>query len=277
MIRLTKLRRHLTFANVLSVVALFIALGGASYAAINLPKNSVGTKQLKGNSVGKKQLKRKSVVSSKVKDRSLLAKDFKPGQLPTGAIGATGPQGSQGQPGPTGPQGFSGDQGDPGPTGPQGNQGQAGPTGPQGLTGPTGPQGLIGDLGPTGPAGPTEGTATPFTADPKWATPAGQDFDTTLAGQAFVTMSVPMLNVECDGGPSWRAWLEVDDVPVPGNLIDGLPNGVDLYGLTFSGVTASSLAPGSHTATAAFTCHPFDVGAGFYLSPSGVSAVVLGG
>ena len=32
---------------IVAVVALIIALGGTSYAAINLPKNSVGSKQLK--------------------------------------------------------------------------------------------------------------------------------------------------------------------------------------------------------------------------------------
>lgn len=45
------MRPRLTFANVLSVLALFIALGGASYAAIKLPKNSVGAKQIKKNAV----------------------------------------------------------------------------------------------------------------------------------------------------------------------------------------------------------------------------------
>ena len=39
-------RSHLSFANVISVIALFVALGGASYAAVTLPKNSVGAKQI---------------------------------------------------------------------------------------------------------------------------------------------------------------------------------------------------------------------------------------
>ncbi|HNC06594.1 MAG TPA: hypothetical protein PLS38_09865, partial [Solirubrobacterales bacterium] len=51
------------FANVVALVALFIALGGVSYAAIQIPKNSVGTKQLKKNAVN----------SAKVRNRSLLA------------------------------------------------------------------------------------------------------------------------------------------------------------------------------------------------------------
>jgi len=80
-------RKRLTFANVVSCLALFVALGGASYAAINLPKNSVGSKQLKKN----------SVTSAKVKNHSLKAVDFKAGQLPAGR---EGPQGPTGEPGP---------------------------------------------------------------------------------------------------------------------------------------------------------------------------------
>ncbi len=56
---------------VISVIALFVALGGASYAAIKIPKNSVGTKQLKNRAVN----------SNKVRDGSLLLRDFKSGQV----------------------------------------------------------------------------------------------------------------------------------------------------------------------------------------------------
>jgi hypothetical protein len=37
------LRRHLTYANVVASLALFLALGGAAFAATQLPRNSVGT------------------------------------------------------------------------------------------------------------------------------------------------------------------------------------------------------------------------------------------
>ena len=76
----------LTYANVVATISLFIALGGASYAAIRVPKNSVGTKQLKKNAVGAKQLKKgavgveqlgaNAVVGSKVADGSLGAADI---------------------------------------------------------------------------------------------------------------------------------------------------------------------------------------------------------
>jgi hypothetical protein len=45
------LRGKLTFSNVIACVALFVALGGASYAAFQLPRNSVGAKHLKKGAV----------------------------------------------------------------------------------------------------------------------------------------------------------------------------------------------------------------------------------
>ncbi len=65
------------------MIALFVALSGASYAAIKLPINAVGTAQIKKD----------AVTSTKVKDGSLLAGDFKAGQLPAGAKGDTGQRG----------------------------------------------------------------------------------------------------------------------------------------------------------------------------------------
>jgi hypothetical protein len=44
-------------AFVISVIALFVALGGTSYAAVHLPSNSVGTKQLKKNAVTSAKIK----------------------------------------------------------------------------------------------------------------------------------------------------------------------------------------------------------------------------
>lgn len=52
------------------MVALFVALGGSSYAALTLPKNGVGSKQIKNN----------AVTSKKVKPGSLLTSDFKASQ-----------------------------------------------------------------------------------------------------------------------------------------------------------------------------------------------------
>jgi len=83
-------------ATIIATCALLVALGGSGYAISQLPKNSVGTKQLKTG----------AVTSAKVKDGSLLARDFKAGQVPTGLRGERGAQGERGPAGPAeGPAG----------------------------------------------------------------------------------------------------------------------------------------------------------------------------
>ena len=44
-------------ATFIALVALFVALGGSSYAALRLPRNSVGGKQLKRNAVASPKVK----------------------------------------------------------------------------------------------------------------------------------------------------------------------------------------------------------------------------
>ena len=88
-------RPRATFANVVSCLALFVALGGASYAAVALPKNSVGAKQIVAGAID----------NSKIKKGSLLASAFKSGQLRAGAQGPAGTQGAKGDTGPQGPPG----------------------------------------------------------------------------------------------------------------------------------------------------------------------------
>jgi len=87
-------------ALVVAIVALVMSMAGAGYAAIHLPKNSVGHAQLKRN----------AVTTTNVKDHTLLARDFKKGQLPSGGgkTGKTGPRGHTGRTGKTGPQGPPG-------------------------------------------------------------------------------------------------------------------------------------------------------------------------
>jgi hypothetical protein len=90
-------------ATAISLVALFVALGGTSYAVA-----TIGSAQVKNNSLTSSDIKNNTVGSTDVKNNSLLAKDFKAGQLVAGAPGAagpTGPQGPKGDTGATGPQG----------------------------------------------------------------------------------------------------------------------------------------------------------------------------
>jgi hypothetical protein len=62
-------------AMVVACIALSVALGGTSYAAIKLPKNSVGTKQLKKNAVIGPKLKANAVTGAKVAGNSLTGAD----------------------------------------------------------------------------------------------------------------------------------------------------------------------------------------------------------
>ena len=167
-----RLLGHLSYGNVVGTLALFIALGGVSYAAVKLPAHSVGTKQLKTG----------AVTSDKVRDGSLRKRDFDEQQLPrgedgnpgangkdglngfNGAPGAKGESGAAGPKGDTGPAAAAGAPGADGPEGPAGTNGAdgaegptgpAGPTGATGATGPTGATGATGPIGPMGPAGPT--------------------------------------------------------------------------------------------------------------------------
>jgi len=82
------------YANVTATLALIIALGGTSYAAIVLPANSVGSKQLKKRAVTNSKLRPNAVTSATVRNGSLRARDFKAGQLPTGQAGPAGPAGA---------------------------------------------------------------------------------------------------------------------------------------------------------------------------------------
>jgi hypothetical protein len=52
--------------NTIALLALFIALGGTTYAATALPKNSVGTKQLKKNAVTAVKIKKSAITNAKI-------------------------------------------------------------------------------------------------------------------------------------------------------------------------------------------------------------------
>ena len=107
------LRRRLSYANVIATLALFIALGGSSYAAIkvtgaNVKDGSLTGKDVRDASLAGQDLKKDAVTSREVRDGSLLAADFAPGQAPAGA---QGPKGDKGDPGEKGERGEKGDRG----------------------------------------------------------------------------------------------------------------------------------------------------------------------
>jgi Collagen triple helix repeat (20 copies) len=84
----------------LALLALFVVLGGTSYAAVNaLPKNSVGSKQVINGSLQTLDLSKKARAA------------LKGNRGPRGFTGAPGAQGAQGTRGPTGPGGAAGSPG----------------------------------------------------------------------------------------------------------------------------------------------------------------------
>jgi hypothetical protein len=87
-------RPRLTYANVMSSIAVFVALGGTSYAVTSLPHNSVGAKQIRRSAVGSSEIKNGAVHLADI------AKTTR-----TGLRGAKGDQGAQGPTGATGAPG----------------------------------------------------------------------------------------------------------------------------------------------------------------------------
>jgi hypothetical protein len=59
-------RRRPSASLVISVIALFVALGGVGYAAVQIPANSVGNSQLKNNAVSNSKIKNNSVNYKKI-------------------------------------------------------------------------------------------------------------------------------------------------------------------------------------------------------------------
>ena len=78
------LRRLPSPAMVVACIALAVALGGTSYAAIKLPRNSVGTNQLQKNAVVASKLSARSVGPQKLQNNAVTERTVKDGQL-TGA------------------------------------------------------------------------------------------------------------------------------------------------------------------------------------------------
>jgi hypothetical protein len=82
-------------AMVVASIALTVALGGTSYAAIKLPKNSVGAKQLKKNAVTRVKVKANAITSPKVAANSLTGADVLESslaQVPSAATAVTASQ-----------------------------------------------------------------------------------------------------------------------------------------------------------------------------------------
>ena len=98
---LTRLARYIGRHH-LALLALFVALGGTSYATVlNVPKASVGTPELKRNAVKAAKIAPNAVRTAHVLNGSLLSEDFRAGQIPQGPKGDKGDKGEKGESGAT--------------------------------------------------------------------------------------------------------------------------------------------------------------------------------
>lgn len=91
--RITPRPKRPSFPTVISLLALFVALGGTSYAVVKLPASSVGNRELK----------RDAVTASKIRNGTIG-----PADLNAAVSAMRGPRGPQGPAGATGPSGVAG-------------------------------------------------------------------------------------------------------------------------------------------------------------------------
>jgi hypothetical protein len=177
-------------AMVVASVALGVAMTGTGYAAITLPRNSVGNKQLKAN----------AVTSGKIRNGTLLAKDFKASSLPEGPAGAVG---AAGPAGPAGPAGAKGDKGDPGTTG------TPGPQGPAGVVAQTIVHRIDYDLADGASTGSAQGNIACAAGEKPIA--GGGNFSNVAHGDARITGSGPRTGTVAaptvpNDGDAWSVW-----------------------------------------------------------------------
>lgn len=89
-----RIRKRITYANVMSTIAVFLTIGGATaFAASQLGKNTVGKKQLKSNAVTTAKIKKEAVTSAKIKKNAVSGAKIANGavtgdKIAGGAVGA---------------------------------------------------------------------------------------------------------------------------------------------------------------------------------------------
>ena len=83
-------------ATVMSAIALFVSLGGVSYA---VAKNSIGSPQIKNGSVKSADIKNSGVVTKDIKNATILGKDIKNGSISSTDIKKSGKGAFKGEPG----------------------------------------------------------------------------------------------------------------------------------------------------------------------------------
>ena len=78
-----RLKGKLTYANVLSTLCMFVLLGGSAYAALSVPRNSVGTRQLQAKAVTNGKLANGSVTGAKIAEATITGQNINMAALGT--------------------------------------------------------------------------------------------------------------------------------------------------------------------------------------------------
>jgi hypothetical protein len=82
--------------NVIALAALFVALGGTSYAAIAIPRNSVGTRQLRRSAVTATKIHSGAITPGKLSSRSFGGRILDFAEIDTnGAVAVSDPRGAK--------------------------------------------------------------------------------------------------------------------------------------------------------------------------------------
>lgn len=78
---MSTLKKHLSVANVLSCMALFVALGGAAYAVSPLGKKSVKTRHLANGAVTPLKIRNGAVTTPKIRNGAVIGTKIAPGAV----------------------------------------------------------------------------------------------------------------------------------------------------------------------------------------------------
>ena len=84
--RIGRARSHLSFANVVALVALFVALGGSAYAAAKIDTGDIANKAVTGKKVDSKTLTAKNFESEAVKTGKIKDEAVSTEKLQDGAV-----------------------------------------------------------------------------------------------------------------------------------------------------------------------------------------------
>lgn len=132
--RLARLLPRPTYANVLATLAIFVAMGGTSYAltmigSANIYDDSIRHWDIRNDDIRGTDIASGAIGTGELKADAVTSTRIAPDTITLADISADAEAALQGQTGAQGPQGDPGATGDTGPTGPTGDTGPTGPAG----------------------------------------------------------------------------------------------------------------------------------------------------